>query len=76
MIRLVGATMAECDEDWSCRHAIASMDLLERAAAPEPAIGEEAAAMAERLVLVAMESAGMPGKAAWRWYDAGFLGDC
>ena len=32
--------------------------------APEPAIGEEAAAMAERLVLVAMESAGMVGKAA------------
>ena len=64
MIRLVGAVMAECDEDWSCRHAIASMDLLEKAAAPEPAIGEEAAAMAERLVLVAMESAGMPGKTA------------
>ena len=64
MIRLVGAVMAECDEEWSCRHAIASMDLLEKAAAPEPAIGEEAAAMAERPVLVAMESAGMPGKAA------------
>ena len=32
--------------------------------APEPAIGEEAEAMAERLVLVAMESAGMPGRAA------------
>lgn len=64
MIGLVGAVMAECDEDWSCRHAIASMDLLEKAAAPEPAIGEEAAAMAERPVLVAMESAGMPGKAA------------
>lgn len=64
MIGLVGAVMAECDEDWSCRHAIASMDLLEKAAAPEPAIGEEAAAMAERLVLVAMESAGMPGKTA------------
>ena len=76
MIRLVGAVMAECDEEWSCRHAIASMDLLEKAAAPEPAIGEEAAAMAERLVLVAMESAGMPGKAAERWYDAGILGGC
>ena len=61
--RLVSAVMAECDEDWSCRHAIASMGLLEKAAA-EPAIGEEAAAIAERLVLVAMESAGMPGKAA------------
>lgn len=34
MIRLVGAVMAECDEEWSCRHAIASMDLLEKAAAP------------------------------------------
>lgn len=54
--------MAECDEDWSCRHAIANMDLLEKAAA-EPANGAEAA-MAERLVFVAMESAGMPGKAA------------
>ena len=64
MIGLAGAVMAECDEGWSCRHAIASMDLLEKAAAPEPAIGEEAAAMAERLVLAAMESAGMPGKAA------------
>ena len=64
MIRLVGAVLAECDEDWSCRHAIASMDLLEKPAAPEPAIGEEAAAMAERLVLVAMESAGIAGKAA------------
>ena len=30
MFRLVGAVMAECDEDWSCRHAIASMDLLEK----------------------------------------------
>ncbi len=64
MIGLVGAVTAECDEDWPCRHATASMDLLEKAVAPEPAIGEEAAAMAERLVLVAMESAGMPGKAA------------
>ena len=64
MIELVGAVMAECDEDWSFRHAIASMDLLEKAAAPKPAIGEEAAAMAERPVPVAMESAGMPGKAA------------
>ena len=34
MIRLVGAVMAECVEDWSCRHAIASMDLVEKAAAP------------------------------------------
>lgn len=50
--------------------------MLEKAAAPEPAIGKEAAAMAERLVLVAMESADMPGKAACRWYDAGILGDC
>lgn len=40
------------------------MDLLEKAAAHEPAIGEEAAAMVEKLVLVAMGSAGMPGKAA------------
>lgn len=62
IIGLVGAVMAECDEDWSCRHAIANMDLLEKAAA-EPANGAEAA-MAERLVFVAMESAGMPGKAA------------
>ena len=30
MIRLVGAVMAELDEDWSGRCAIASMDLLER----------------------------------------------
>lgn len=64
MIRLVGAVMAECDEDRSCHHAMASMDLLEKAAAPEPAIDEETAAIAERLMLVAMESAGMPGKAA------------
>ena len=62
IIGLVGAVMAECDEDWPCRHAIANMDLLEKAAA-EPANGAEAA-MAERLVFVAMESAGMLGKAA------------
>ena len=42
IIRLVGAVMAECDEDWSCRHAMASMDSLEKAAAPGAAIGEEA----------------------------------
>lgn len=64
MIRLVGTVMAECDEDWSGRHAIANMDLLEKPAAPEPGIDREAAARAERLVLVAMESAGMAGKAA------------
>lgn len=40
------------------------MDLPEKPAAPEPAIGEQSAAMAERLALVAMESAGMVGKAA------------
>ena len=64
MVRLVGAVMAELDEDWSGRHAIASMDLLERGVAPEPPIDADAAARAERLVLVAMESAGMAGKAA------------
>lgn len=47
MTRLVGAVMAEYDEDWSCRHAIASMDLPEKPAAPEPAIGEEATVMTE-----------------------------
>lgn len=47
MTRLVGAVIAEYDEDWSCRHAIASMDLLEKPAAPEPVIGEEATVMTE-----------------------------
>lgn len=64
MIRLVGAVMAECDEDRPCRHAIASMDLLEKAAAAEPGIDREMEEGAERLILVAMESAGMAGKAA------------
>ena len=67
MIRLVGAVMAELDEDWSCRCAIATMELLEKKegeSADEPPIGPEEAARAERLVLVAMESAGLPAKAA------------
>lgn len=59
MMRLVGAVMAELDEDWSGRHAIASMDLLEKPCAPERQIGPETRSRAERLVLVAMESAGM-----------------
>lgn len=58
MMRLVGAVMCEQDEDWSCRRAMASMDLLEGPAEPEPAIGPETAARAERLVTVAMESGG------------------
>lgn len=67
MIRLVGAVMAELDEDWSCRCVIATMELLEkkrREGAAEPPIGPEEAAPAERLVIVAMESAGPPAKAA------------
>ena len=64
MIRLVGAVMAELDEDWSGRCAIASMDLLERKVASEPAVDPDTAARAERLVLVAVESAGLAGRRA------------
>ena len=64
MIRLVGAVMAEADEDWSTRRCMATMDALEGALPPEPAIDAEAKAKAERLVLVAMEAAGVATKAA------------
>ena len=64
MIRLVGAVMAELDEGWLGRCAIASMDLLERKAASEPAVDPDTASRAERLVLVAVESAGLAGRRA------------
>ena len=64
MIRLVGAVMAEADEDWSTRRCMATMDALEREAPPEPAIDAETRLRAERLVLVAMESAGVAQRAA------------
>ena len=64
MIRLVGAVMAEADEDWSTRRCMATMDALEAPLPPEPAIGAETRLRAERLVLVAMEAAGMGPKAA------------
>lgn len=64
MIRLVGAVMAEADEDWSTRRCMATMDALEREAPPEPAIDAETRLRAERLVLVAMESAGVAPRAA------------
>ena len=64
MIRLVGAVMAEADEDWSTRRRMATMDALEREAPPEPAIDAETRLRAERLVLVAMESAGVAQRAA------------
>lgn len=64
MIRLVGAVMAEADEDWSTRRCMATMDALETPLPPEPAIGAETRLRAERLVLVAMETAGMGPKAA------------
>lgn len=59
MIRLVGAVMAEADEGWSTRRCMATMDALEGELPPEPAIDDEARLRAERLVLVAMETAGM-----------------
>lgn len=62
MIGLVGAVMAELDEDWSGRCAIASTDLLERKAASEPAVDPDTAARTERLVLVAVESASLAGR--------------
>ena len=43
---------------------MATMDALEGALPPEPAIDAEAKAKAERLVLVAMEAAGVATKAA------------
>lgn len=64
MIRLVGAVMAEADEDWSTRRCMATMDALEAPLPPEPAIGAETRLRAERLVLVAMEAAGVAPKAA------------
>lgn len=64
MIRLVGAVMAEADEDWSTRRCMATMEALEGELPPEPAIGAEARLRAERLVLVAMEAAGVTPKAA------------
>ena len=64
MIRLVGAVMAEADEDWSTRRCMATMDAPETLLPPEPAIGAETRLRAERLVLVAMEAAGMGPKAA------------
>ena len=64
MIRLVGAVMAEADEDWSTRRCMATMDALEREAPPEPAIDAETRLRAERLVMVAMESAGVAPRAA------------
>lgn len=64
MIRLVGAVMAEADEDWSTRRCMATMEALEGRLPPEPAIGAEARLRAERLVLVAMEAAGVAPEAA------------
>ena len=64
MIRLVGAVMAEADEDWSVRRCMATMDALEIPLPPEPPIDDETRSRAERLVLVAMEAAGMGPKAA------------
>lgn len=63
MIRLVGAVMAEADEDWSTRRCMATMDALERDLPPEPAIDAETRLRAERLVLVAMEAAGAAPRA-------------
>ena len=64
MIRLVGAVMAEADEDWSTRRCVATMDALERGLPPEPAIDAETRLRAERLVLAAMETAGEAPRAA------------
>lgn len=61
---LVGAVMAEADEDWSVRRCMATMDALEIPLPPEPPIDDETRSRAERLVLVAMEAAGMGPKAA------------
>ena len=55
MMRPVGPVMAESDEDWSGRHAIASMSLLEKLPAPETEIDAGTAALAEKSALVAME---------------------
>ena len=64
MIRPVGAVMAEVDEDWSVRRCMATMDALEIPLPPEPPIDDETRSRAERLVLVAMETAGIGPKAA------------
>ena len=64
MIRLVGAVMTEADEDWSTRRCMATMDAPEAPQPPEPAIDPETRLRAERLVLVAMEAAGVAPKAA------------
>ena len=64
MIRPVGAAMAEADGDWSVRRCMATMDALEIPLPPEPPIDDETRSRAERLVLAAMETAGMGPKAA------------
>ena len=74
MIRLVGAVMAEADEDWSTRRCMATMDALEREAPPEPAIDAETRLRAERLVMVAMESAGVAPRLPSPCYDTRILG--
>ncbi|MEQ2958052.1 hypothetical protein [Slackia piriformis] len=56
--------MAEADEDWSVRRCMATMDALETPLPPEPPIDDETRSKAERLVLAAMETAGMGPKAA------------
>lgn len=75
MIRLVGAVMAEADEDWSTRRCTATMEALEAELPPEPAVDAETRLRAERLVLVTMEAAGVAPKAAWPCYDTLFLGE-
>lgn len=48
--------------------------ILDGTAPPEPAIDAETRLRAERLVLVAMESAGVAPRAAWPRYDTRILG--
>ena len=69
MIRMVGAVMAEADEGWSTRRCMATMDALEGELPPGPGIDAETRLRVERLVLVAMEAAGMPPKEPWPRYE-------
>lgn len=54
--------MAEADEGWSTRRCMATMDALEGELPPGSGIDAEMRLRVERLVLVAMEAAGMPPK--------------
>ena len=66
MVRLVGAVMAEQDEDWSSRRWIVpeSLARLEEPAPAEPETTEESRMRGLKVVRTAMELADMGSRAA------------